>query len=117
MNDAESKFVRLYAREGKTYPEIEKELGCDRARVRELHARTAIQCRRVLDVKAMCSRKNIKDFEKFFSAYNELKSECLLRNNAGANRPALRTGKSIDQTPHNARQAAGARAFGAKRKL
>lgn len=77
MEDEEGEFVRLYAIEGKKYSDIEKALGCDRARVRELFNRTADMCKRVREVKAIHSRKKIKkSFPEYYSEYAKYAKEC-----------------------------------------
>lgn len=77
MDDLEREFVRLYAIEGKTYSDIEKALGCDRARVNELFARTANDRKLVSEARKLHSRKKIKkSFPEFYDEYAKHSKEC-----------------------------------------
>lgn len=79
MDDVEREFVRLYAIEGKTFPEIENELGCNRKRVQDLFDRSRNERRDIGKVKALYSRKQYKEkisFLAFFEKYGSLERVC-----------------------------------------
>lgn len=83
MDEVERRFIRLYAVEGKSYSEIERELDCDRGRVRELFDSLAGERGEIRKIRDIFSRKRSKDpefknieFVNFYEHYEGLTKEC-----------------------------------------
>lgn len=79
MDDVEREFVKLYAIEAKTFPEIERALGCDRKRVQDLFDSSKSERDDIAKLKALYSRKQYQQrvsFQKFLEYYNGLERVC-----------------------------------------